>query len=607
MDAYHMQQNKLFRLSKKSLFVRLLTYSIVIQIVALAIIGGFFYRNVASEILSQHVSMLEITNTEIAQGIQNRLKGVISSAYAISINNSISNGINNYQTTPDINNKIKLNTLLSDSLEDAIYQSNHFIKTALFIFDDTIYAPSTTFANNDLSIEKLAPLFAGCTEYLTFLPRQKDPIANKETTIIPIIFNIKYGRAETHLLFFLDYQNLLGDLKDIVSEDALLITDKEGRIVFEENPNLANDPSVLSTGMEFQPGIYQTTICNSAYLRTDKTIASSHWNSHLFTEKKQALREFNLLTIFLLLVFLAVFILETILYYILYHHFTNPIKDLASVMSHPMDKHNVYRKFEYKGDDEIGVLSRTYNTMIETIDQLVANLNSTIEDLRDKSEQVAWEQEQTRKAEIKALQAQINPHFLYNTLNSISWLAIEQNADKAAQLANDLATYYEISLSKGQSLIPLAKEIEHLTRYLDIEKTRYQDILSYKIDVREEFMRIPIPKITLQPLAENALYHGLKTQKTMGLLTITARTEDEGNTLVIEMKNSGQAMAKPLIDNINANLKAGLFDPDSGYGIYNVNTRLRLMLGTAYGLSFSLKDGQTCVCVRINAKGDATT
>ncbi len=601
-DTRTLPTRQIFR--KKTLFVRLMFFSVIIQAAALIIIGVFFYHQVSTEILSHHIRALESENHNVTNKLQNELKAMVSSAYAFALNNSINTSIITAMANPDTGSEIKLNSILSDTLEDMIFQSNKFIKTALFILEGKIYYPTITSASNRVSIDRLKYLLEESDGYLTFHPKQDNPISHSGESIIPIVFNLKFGRFTAQLIFFIDYQHIHETLEDITDTSGLLIVDNAGRTVFCENPLLENNLDILSQEREFSPGVFLSTTKNTTYLRTADPIPSSGWTSYLFIEERKVLKQFYFLTNILIFVFIIVFFLESMLYYLLYRRLTYPLNNLAQIMSRPIDRagSTVYRKFEYSRDDEIGVLSKTYNEMIETIDQLVMNLNGTIEDLEIKSEQVVWEQEQSRMAEIKALQAQINPHFLYNTLNSISWLAIEQHADSAAKLAKGLASYYEISLSKGLSSIPLSQEIEHLERYLEIQSTRYHDILSYSISIPDEVMGVSIPKITLQPLAENALYHGLKPLKKRGIIKIQALSSNTDD-LIISVRNNGVKMSSDQLSRINATLASGLFDMESGYGIYNVNSRLKLMFGASYGLAYYEADGFTCVDVRIPRKG----
>ncbi len=585
----------------RSLHGRLLEFSILIQGLVLLLIGVFFYRSVSSQILEQNISLVRNKSQNIASELQYWMSGIISSAYAISINNSVSTAIASFRFNPDINSQIKLDALVSDSIDEAVYESKRLVKTAFFVLDGKVHGGALASVENDLSYNRISPLLENTEGYMSVLPRQKDPVAYREGTVIPMIFSIQYGTVKTKLVFLLDYNVLKNRISKVATPSDILILDRNGHIVFCENPLYENNIAHLATDRPFAEGFYEGKYNGKFYLRTEATVPSIGWVCHLFSEKDEVLDQFNFAITIFFVVLIAIFSLEILLYYIVYKRLTTPLTRLAQVMSHPVDEHSTYRHFSYDKDDEIGAVSRSYNQMIETIDQLVQNLNDTIEDLKDKSEQIEWVQEQKREAEIKALQAQINPHFLYNTLNSISWLAVEQGADEAARLANTLASYYEISLSKGVSEIPLSREAEHVTKFLAIEQTRYREVLSYSVDIPSAFRSIPIPKITLQPLAENALYHGLRPLKRMGHITIRAMRD--GTDIVITVSDDGQPMSKEKMRSINLNLSNGTFDPSSGYGIYNVNARLRLTFGPTYGLNYYHKGTLTCVDVRIPAEG----
>ena len=207
-----------------------------------------------------------------------------------------------------------------------------------------------------------------------------------------------------------------------------------------------------------------------------------------------------------------------------------------------------------------------------------------MQEILAEEKQIAWEQKQKRLAEIQALQAQINPHFLYNTLNSITWLAIDQKDEKPASLANLLASYYRTSLSKGQEFISVRTECEHVLYYLKIQQIRYMDMLTFSFDIPEEFSDYSVVKIILQPLVENAIYHGIKPKAAQGHITITAKMKNK-TTLEFTVEDNGLGINEEKLSTINKNLHDGVFHSETGYGIYNVNARIRLTYGLEYGLT----------------------
>ena len=203
--------------------------------------------------------------------------------------------------------------------------------------------------------------------------------------------------------------------------------------------------------------------------------------------------------------------------------------------------------------------------------------------------QVRNEQVQLRKAELMVLQSQINPHFLYNTLDAITWLAEAGEQETVVKMVGSLSGFFRTSLNQGKDIVTLAEELQHIRSYLEIQKIRYQDILEYDIDVSDEFGDVKIPKITLQPLVENAIYHGIKNKRGGGKISVTAKS-DSGD-LRIYVRDDGVGMDE---ERLHAVLD-GIFEkkPEEKdiYGLYNVNERIRLYFGEEYGITLSSEKG----------------
>ncbi|WP_284645109.1 cache domain-containing sensor histidine kinase [Paenibacillus silviterrae] len=232
-------------------------------------------------------------------------------------------------------------------------------------------------------------------------------------------------------------------------------------------------------------------------------------------------------------------------------------------------------KVTISGTDEVADLGNSFNTMIDKIRRL---LDQSIE-----------EQQEMKKSELRALQAQINPHFLYNTLDSILWLAEAGRKEQVVELVLAVSRLFRISLSKGNDWIPIKKELEHIQSYLTIQQTRYRDILDYEINVSPEIHSSSILKTVLQPIVENALYHGLKNKRGKGMIRVTGYS-DENNDIILIVEDNGIGMTEERL----MQLRKYLDDPRSpqetgkeisgGFGLHNVNLRLRLYYGEAHGV-----------------------
>jgi two-component system sensor histidine kinase YesM len=249
-----------------------------------------------------------------------------------------------------------------------------------------------------------------------------------------------------------------------------------------------------------------------------------------------------------------------------------PIKKLHDVTT-TIARHDLETLVTTDNADEITELGMSFNIMVGKIKEL---LDAKIQ-----------EHENLKKAELRALQAQINPHFLYNTLDAIIWMAEAKKIDQVVELVRVLSRFFRITLSKGKDWITVREEIEHVESYLAIQKMRYRDILDYQIDVPDNVCDGQILKLTLQPLVENALYHGIKNKRSGGTIIVRGRRLD-GDLLQIQIEDNGIGMTQERLTQIRALLEADAGDAvigESGYGVNNVNQRIKLYYGQAYGLT----------------------
>ena len=254
------------------------------------------------------------------------------------------------------------------------------------------------------------------------------------------------------------------------------------------------------------------------------------------------------------------------------------------------------------------------NNNVDEITELGISFNIMIGKIRELLDSKIREHDNLKKAELKALQAQINPHFLYNTLDTIVWMAEANKSDQVIEMVCALSSFFRIALSKGKDWITVQQEIEHVRSYLAIQKMRYRDILDYQIEVDEALLNSTILKLTLQPLVENALYHGIKTKRNGGKIVVRVKGVDE-NMLFLDIEDNGVGFTPYKLAKIQTMLTEDSGDilvKESGFGLGNVNKRIKLYYGEQYGLSIkSHYRGGTQVTVAIprhheKKKGDET-
>ena len=266
--------------------------------------------------------------------------------------------------------------------------------------------------------------------------------------------------------------------------------------------------------------------------------------------------------------------------WLLFRFLGRPLRGLASAMeSFESDADH----FAYKpvgGTREVQELSDSFEHMVLRIQELMTTVRE--------------EEINLRKTELKALQAQINPHFLYNTLDSIAWMCEQGRNAEAVRMVHALARLFRISISRGHELIPIAKEIEHAESYLQIQMYRYKNQFTYDFDVDPDCLGYYCNKITLQPIIENSINHGLDLMVDEGRIDVLVR--QDGDDIVFSIRDNGVGMSE---EQIEAIMQHGPTDR-TGIGIKNVNDRLKIYFGKSYGLHITSEpDIGTCVEIRM--------
>ncbi|MEG2356017.1 MAG: histidine kinase [Clostridia bacterium] len=239
--------------------------------------------------------------------------------------------------------------------------------------------------------------------------------------------------------------------------------------------------------------------------------------------------------------------------------------------------------------------ARAQTIRTEELVPLSNSLNAMADKLEHLIEENKLEQENLKKSEMRTLQAQITPHFLYNTLDAIVWLAQTDRAEEAVKVTKAMSRFFRISLSQGRDWITIQQEVGHIESYLIIQKVRYRDILTYEIDVDPELYSFEILKLTIQPLVENAIYHGVKHRREGGRVVIRGARKQE--LLYISVEDNGVGMSQQRLETVRAMMdeRIPMEDDGSGFGLYNVNKRIRLYYGVDKGLQIESGDKGTCV------------
>ena len=383
------------------------------------------------------------------------------------------------------------------------------------------------------------------------------------------------GSGEKEGVFFIDlnYSAISGlcDQSTVGTKGYAFILDAKGNIVYHpQQQQLYNELQTenISLIMDTDEDTVLTGTGNNGKLysisRSDKTgwtVVDCTNVRELLSKSRQAQSIYVLTAVVLVIVALLFsrFMARSI---------TLPIQKLRDSMKKVQEGDFSVSDVVVDSRNEIGSLTKSFDVMTHRIQELM--------------EQNVHEQEQKRKSELKALQSQINPHFLYNTLDSIIWMAEGKKNEEVVLMTASLARLLRQSISNEDEVVPIANEVEYARGYLTIQKMRYKDKLEFQIDVDPSILHIPLIKLVLQPIIENAIYHGLKYKESKGLLIIKGFPKD-GNA-VLQVIDDGVGMDEETLAHIYDRHKVNYHS--NGVGVYNVQKRLKLYYGEDYGITY---------------------
>ena len=304
------------------------------------------------------------------------------------------------------------------------------------------------------------------------------------------------------------------------------------------------------------------------------------------TELSSKIRSFTSLATFLTVLIIAVVVVSTVM---ILRKIMGPLGELTRVTERIAQGDFNARAGVYT-NDEIGQVAGAVNDMAQHLEVMV--------------EQIKEDERKMRNAELRLLQEQINPHFLYNTLDTIVWLIEGGKNEEAEDMVMSLSNFFKLVLNSGREIITVRDEELHIRSYLQIQQVRYRDILDYEIDIDPGIYNYKILKLTLQPLVENALYHGIKPLRAKGLVRITGRMNDEDHTICFWVEDNGVGMSKEDLEAVRKEIELpGSYEKSIGFGMANVNERIRLNFGREYGMTIdSQPDVGTKVSITIPAQ-----
>lgn len=393
-----------------------------------------------------------------------------------------------------------------------------------------------------------------------------------------------------------DPYELIGELRDDFSELRDVTTDPESKVWLQsllrnlDTLERRVDDIVENTKKE---GTYDENIeqlDNNIYILTELIQDDIQYYIYYQTRSMEAvnqslnqqLREFTFLCNGIIA---GMIIILTVTAVLITTGIIRPVRDLYKATL-KIAKGDFTARAEVHSRDEVEVLAQGFNYMAGNIQTMVTKIRE--------------DERKMRKAELRLLQEQINPHFLYNTLDTIVWLIEKEENDKAVEMVVTLSNFFRQVLSRGKEFITVKEEKEHIESYLKIQEVRYQDVMEYHMEIDPQVYDYEIPKLTMQPIVENALYHGLKCKRGKGYIRITG--EEKGGKICLTVTDNGAGMEEQELEELQKEIQRPCKETERGFGLANVNERIRMYFGKDYGLRLrSQKDRGTVVEIVIPA------
>lgn len=572
------QAYKNLPIARKMSFTTILVMSLflcMITAISATISSEILIRN-NSKAASRNLELIRLRTEDLLDNAE-QFSGIVVSNYYIQRSLTVADQSTRYQYDQ-----------LVGSILDPITSTRSSVSSIVVYGQDGRAVSSSNVRTSDPSVQeeykKYAPTMAGEWNHLFW-----DDIhdlsyetgseeTNRGVSLRRNIISINDGSIAGFVVLNVN-DHIFTDLyMDLTTEDGIhmMIVDSSGNIISSSdtkaNPVRLADTPYFQWMQETRNGSRRFTVDNEKYLINTCYLERFNWYlislcplDVLLKDSRQAIRLsllFGVILLFSAFAF-ASYLSKTI---------TVPLRRLSQTMDEVSDG-NLNTYLEPYGMDEVGHLTMNFNRMVKRMKKLM--------------DQTFFEQKKKRKYELQALQTQINPHFLYNTLESIcALIVLGRNTDAHDMVAN-LASFYRMVLGKGETILTLRSELEITEQYIAIQKVRYAEDLTFSMQIDQQVLDCPIMKLTLQPLVENAIYHGIKPKGSPG--TIRIRAVQNGANFFVTVEDDGVGMDSSQVEMLNRPLKEG--EIRKGFGVRSVGDRIKLYFGPEYGIRIFSKPG----------------
>lgn len=587
-------------------------------IVASTVISGYFlYRNAAevtTETEAVHASKMV---TQVNNYLNEKLKGIITRIFSLRTDSLFNETAARFLIDGDPRHHASALSYFSNVFMEMRYSEPFIASMFLYTPKESFYDLSLPY-NSTVQFsetEMYKEIMEKPNSFVYWFPSSKSELYRSNDDVISFVvrFSISGYSEELYMVVHLKEERMMQYLIDSLSAEGssmLIVDNATGEIIVGDAQSkelLLSASEVWDSLLNEQQGMMSKSYVNDSYMIHYVQMNVAPWTLVNIQSQKSLLEKLNHIKLYSLVIILVSVIAGVVFALLTASTISKPLRMLEKSMQR-VRRGQFNSRFEYAHRDEVGNLGRAFNFMTEEINDLIEQKNNYIAQLQAEKEQVQKEQRLKRIAELKALQSQMTPHFLYNTLDTIKWKAEKEGKSDIAGMITTLAAFFRISLSRGKEIITVKEEMAHIASYLSLQQTRYHDQFSYEVYIDPVIEHCKTVKFILQPLVENAIYHGIKQLDRPGRIMI--RAERDAACMKLSVEDNGPGMHPVKLKLICKHLQAVQEETADGYGLFNVNDRIKLYFGKAYGLHVESEAGKgtkvtACIPLQAEEGGEA--
>lgn len=475
------------------------------------------------------------------------------------------------------------NILMSTEMVESIHRIKLYIPDELVYSENQIHFAPASELQNRADYQNMLEVCLQEKVYFTGPEITKEPPKYADEEIVSLFRLIRKTDGSEQVLGTEQVSVYTHKLKeilektDITNMGAVYLVNSDSQVVSVSGDEEAVLSGEKLAGISFAPKNQKDwekqVVAGTRYLVGQRSLELSDWRLvALIPEKEIALQLIQLESIIIILTLVSIG-LVILISYLVAKYYTDRLTKLSDMML-SVEQGNLEPGFGEQSPDEIGALFKRFSYMTQELKKLM--------DAQYRSGKAV------KSAQFKALQAQINPHFLYNTLDLINWEAMDHDVPRLSEIAKSLARFYRISLNKGKEITTIEEELEHVKAYIKIQNYHFDGAIDLQITVPEALYPYACINSILQPLAENAIMHGLAEDIAVQHCTIQITGEQTGENITLTVEDDGLGMTQEQIDNLF--IQQG--SASNGYGVKNINSRIQLKYGDKYGLYYSSTIGE---------------